>query len=216
MHAARYYGVHATGITLSVQQRDLAQERIAESGLRTLCEVHLLDYRDAEKLGEFDKLVSVGMIEHVGENKLPEYFRTAFQLLKPGGVFLNHGIGRAGNRDKPAQPTFTDVYVFPDGELIPISRVLRSAEQIGFEVRDMENLREHYFLTLCHWLRRLEASAGTAREMVGEIKYRIWRLYLAGSAHYFRSGKLGLYQSLLTKNIHGRSTVPLTRDDWYH
>jgi cyclopropane-fatty-acyl-phospholipid synthase len=215
MHAARHYGVHATGITLSEQQRALAQERIAETGLQSVCEVAILDYRDAGRLGEFDKLVSVGMIEHVGEKKLPEYFRTALQLLKPGGVFLNHGIGRAGSRDKPAQPTFTDVYVFPDGELVPISRVLRTAEQIGFEVRDVENLREHYFLTLCHWLRRLEASADMAREMVGEIKYRIWRLYLAGSAHYFQSGKLGLYQSLLTKNASGRASLPLTRSDWY-
>lgn len=215
MHAARHYGVHATGITLSEEQHALARERIAETGLQSVCETAILDYRDAKRLGEFDKLVSVGMIEHVGENKLPEYFRTALQLLKPGGVFLNHGIGRAGNRDKPAQPTFTDVYVFPDGELVPISRVLRTAEQIGFEVRDVENLREHYFLTLCHWLRRLEASADTAKEMVGEIKYRIWRLYLAGSAHYFQSGKLGLYQSLLTKNTGGRANVPLTRGDWY-
>ncbi|PYV83896.1 MAG: class I SAM-dependent methyltransferase [Acidobacteria bacterium] len=216
MHAARNNGVHATGITLSEQQHALAQERIAEAGLKSVCEVRLLDYRDAGKLGEFDKLVSVGMVEHVGENKLPEYFRTAFQLLKPGGVFLNHGIGRAGNRAEPSERTFTDAYVFPDAELIPISTTLRHAEESGFEVRDVENLREHYFLTLCHWLRRLEASADTANEMVGEIKYRIWRLYLAGSAHYFQSGKLALYQSLLTKNIVGRSTVPLTRDDWYH
>jgi cyclopropane-fatty-acyl-phospholipid synthase len=155
------------------------------------------------------------MVEHVGENKLPEYFRIAFSLLRPGGVFLNHGIGRAGNRPKPAEQTFTDVYVFPDGELIPIATMLRHAEEAGFEVRDVENLREHYFFTLCHWLRRLEASAQQARALVGETKYRIWRLYLAGSAYYFQSGKLDLYQSLLVKTRDGNSGMPLTREDWY-
>ena len=215
LHAARNYGVHATGITLSQQQLKGAQERIVEAGLSSRCEVQLLDYRDAGQLGEFHKLVSVGMVEHVGENKLPEYFQTAFQLLKPGGVFLNHGIGRAGNRSNSTEPTFSDVYVFPDGELISISDSLGCAERAGFEVRDVENLREHYFLTLCHWLRKLEASAEQAYSLVGEPKYRIWRLYLAGSAYYFQSGKLDVYQSLLVKSCDGKSGMPLTREDWY-
>jgi cyclopropane-fatty-acyl-phospholipid synthase len=215
LHAARKYGVHATGITLSQQQLKSAQKRIEEAGLASRCEVRLLDYRDTEQLGEFDKLVSVGMVEHVGEHNLPEYFQTAFQLLKPSGVFLNHGIGRAGDRSNSTEPTFSDVYVFPDGELIPISETLGCAERAGFEVRDVENLREHYFLTLCHWLRRLEASAEQARSLVGELKYRIWRLYLAGSAYYFQSGKLDVYQSLLVKSCDGRSGMPLTREDWY-
>lgn len=216
MHAAREYDVYATGITLSEQQRAMAQERIAKAGLNDRCEARLLDYRDAPQLGQFDKLVSVGMIEHVGEGKLPDYFRTGYQLLKPGGAFLNHGIGRAGNRPESAAPTFTDVYVFPDAQLVPIATTLRHAEDSGFEVRDVENLREHYFLTLSQWLRRLEAHADEARKMIGEVKYRTWRLYLAGSAYYFQSGKLDLYQSLLTKNKCGRSGLPLTREDWYH
>jgi cyclopropane-fatty-acyl-phospholipid synthase len=215
MHAARHYGVQAVGITLSEQQLVLAQKRIAESGLSCRCEVRLLDYRDASQLGQFDKLASVGMVEHVGESALPEYFRSAFQVLKPGGAFLNHGIGRAGNRPKPAEHTFTDVYVFPDGELTPISTTLRCAEEAGFEVRDVENLREHYHITLCHWLRRMESSMEQAAELVGELKARIWRLYLAGSAHYFQSGKLDLYQSLLVKCAAGRSGMPMTREDWY-
>ena len=140
--------------------------------------------------------------------------RTAFGLLKPVGIFLNHGIGRAGNRAVPREPTFTDVYVFPDADLVPISTTLHCAEEAGFELRDLENLREHYFLTLCQWLRRLEASAEQARSVVGELKYRIWRLFLAGSAYYFQSGKLDLYQSLLVKNCDGKSGMPLTRDDW--
>ncbi len=215
LHAARKFGVHATGITLSEQQLILGRQRIQEAGFSSRCEVRLLDYRDAPQLGEFDKLVSVGMVEHVGENALPEYFRSAFRLLKPGGVFLNHGIGRAGNRSRPSEPTFTDAYVFPDGDLVPLATTLRCAEEAGFEVRDVENLREHYFLTLCQWLRRLEANAEEARRLIGELKYRIWRLYLAGSAYYFQSGKLDLYQSLLIKSRGGRSRMPLTREDWY-
>lgn len=215
MHAVRNYGVRAIGITLSQQQLALAQQGISQAGLSSRCEVRLLDYRDAQQLGEFDKLVSVGMVEHVGKDKLPEYFRTAFSLLKPGGVFMNHGIGRAGSREKPRTQTFTDVYVFPDGELIPISRMLQHAEEAGFEVRDVENLREHYFLTLGQWLRRLESNEQRARDLVGELKYRIWRLYLAGSAYYFQSGKLDLYQSLLVKTENGRSGLPLTRKEWY-
>jgi len=215
LHAARHYGVHAIGITLSQQQLAMAQQRIAEAGLSSLCEARLLDYRDTEQLGTFDKVVSIGMIEHVGESQLPGYFSAAFGRLKPGGVFLNHGIGRAGHRPKPTQPTFTDVYIFPDGELVPIATTLNAAEQSGFEVRDVENLREHYFLTLVQWLRRLEASEARAKELVGDIKYRIWRLYLAGSAHYFRTGKLDLYQTLLIKPFNGGSGLPLTRENWY-
>jgi cyclopropane-fatty-acyl-phospholipid synthase len=215
LHAAQNYGVHATGITLSQQQLTLARERVKQAGLDSRCEVRLLDYRDVAQLGEFDKLVSVGMVEHVGEHALPEYFRAAYRLLKPGGVFLNHGIARAGNRPKSTEPTFTDVYVFPDGDLVPISTMLGSAEQAGFEVRDLENLREHYFLTLCQWLRRLEEKEKQACALVGEFKYRIWRLYLAGSAYYFQSGKLDLYQALLVKARDGSSGMPLTREDWY-
>ena len=215
MYAARHYGVQAIGITLSERQLTFVQKRIKDTGLSSRCEVRLVDYRDAAQLGEFDKLVSVGMVEHVGESALPEYFRCAFQLLKPGGVFLNHGIGRAGNRPKSAERTFTDVYVFPDGELIPIPTTLRCAEEAGFEVRDVENLREHYYLTLRHWLRRVEASMEQATTLVGELKSRIWRLYLAGSAYYFQSGKLDLYQSLLVKCADGRSGMLLTRADWH-
>jgi len=215
LHAARHYGVHALGITLSQKQLELAKQRIERAGLQARCEVRLLDYREARTLGPFDKLASVGMVEHVGENALSEYFRYTFDLLRPGGVFLNHGIGRAGNRPKPATKTFTDVYVFPDGDVIPISAMLARAEQAGFELRDVENLREHYFYTLVQWLRRLEANELEAKKVVGEVKYRIWRLYLAGSAYYFRSGKLDLYQSLLVKAPGGPSGMPLTREDWY-
>jgi cyclopropane-fatty-acyl-phospholipid synthase len=215
LHAVRQYGVRALGVTLSRQQFELAQKRIAGSGLAERCEVRLVDYRDLDEPGGFDKLVSVGMVEHVGESHLPEYFRQAFRLLRPGGLFLNAGIGRAGCRPLPDKPTYTDLYIFPDGDLPAIGNLLTPAEQAGFEVRDVENLREHYHLTLKHWLRRLQAHDQEARRLVGETKYRMWRLYLAGSAHYFQSARLNLYHTLLVKDDNGQSHMPLTRADWY-
>ncbi len=215
LHAARHYGVEALGITLSQPQAELAKERIGQAGLPDRCRVEVLDYRDLDH-GTYDKLVSVGMVEHVGEAMLPKYFRQAFRLLRPGGVFLNHGIGRAGNRPAPDRPTFTDVYVFPDGDLVPIGPTLRAAEEAGFEVCDVENLREHYALTLRHWVRNLEAHAEEARRFTDDVTYRIWRLYMAGSAYYFQTGRLDLYQTLLVKPDHNRGGLPLTRADWYH
>jgi len=215
LHAVRNYGVQAVGITLSEQQLALAQRRIAEAGVSSQCDLRLLDYRDAAPLGAFDKVVSVGMVEHVGGSHLPEYFASAVSLLRPGGVFLNHGIGRSARSATPEAAGFIKTYVFPDSELVPISTMLQAAEASGFEVRDVENLREHYFLTLCRWVRGLEANEHTARELVGDLKYRVWQLYLAGCAYYMQTGDMNLYQSLLIKNQGGRSGVPLTREDWY-
>ncbi|MGA9471294.1 MAG: cyclopropane-fatty-acyl-phospholipid synthase family protein [Terriglobales bacterium] len=200
IHAAREYGVHATGITLSQGQADLARKRIRTAGLSDRCEVRRLDYRDLDELGVCDKLGSVGMVEHVGESKLRDYFRCAFRVLRPGGMFLNSGITRAGNRAPSNEPTFTDVYVFPDGELVTIATILANAEEAGFEVRALENLREHYYQTTINWLHRLEARAAEARQIVGDARYRTWHLYLAGSAYYFQKAWLGLCQTLLIKN----------------
>lgn len=200
IHAAENYGAEATGITLSEAQEALAKERIQAAGLADRCHVQRLDYRDVEKLGSCDKLVSIGMVEHVGESNLPEYFQRAFNALRPGGLFLCSGIGIPTSRAQSDEPAFTDVYVFPDGELVPISTTLANAESAGFEVREVENWREHYALTTRHWLRRLEAHASEAREIAGEERYRIWRLYLAGSTYYFQKSWLDLYQTLLRKN----------------
>ncbi len=213
MHAARNYGVHAFGITLSVPQAELARERIREACLADLCKIEVCDYRDLPRQ-EFDKLVSVGMFEHVGEALLPEYFRRAWGLLRPGGVFLNHGIAASATFRRQG-PSFMDKYVFPDGELVPINVTLRAAEACGFEVRDVEGLREHYALTLRRWVRRLEENAPQARSIVGEAAYRVWRLYMSGSAHAFATGRLNLYQVLLSKPVDGDSHLPLTREDWY-
>ncbi len=215
IHAARKYGVQALGITLSEQQLALAKQRIADAGLTDRCEARLLDYREVEDAGGYDKLVSVGMVEHVGEANLPQYFQRAYRLLRPGGVFLNHGIGVPENRPKPKGPNFVDLYVFPDGELVPIGAMTRTAEQAGFEIRDVENLRDHYALTCGHWVRAIEEHADAARRLVDEVTYRIWLLQMAGSEYYFRRGWLDLYQTLLVKSEHGQSGLPLTRADWY-
>ena len=214
MHAAAHYGVESVGITLSVPQAIIARERLREAGLNDRCRVEVSDYRDIEHDQQYDKIVSVGMFEHVGEALLPEFFRRVWNLLRPGGVFLNHGIAHSATYLRLG-PSFVDGYVFPDGELVPISTSLRAAEQSGFEVRDVESLREHYALTLHHWVRRLENQADEARRITSDLTYRIWRLYMAGSAHGFRSNRLNVYQSLLAKPSSGQSGLPLTRDDWY-
>lgn len=199
IHAVRNYGVHALGITLSRAQLELAQQRVREAGLDDRCEVRLLDYRDLNEVGGFDKVVSVGMVEHVGESNLPKYFGQISRILRPGGLLLNSGIAAPPNRAQSSQPTFTDIYVFPDGELETIGTLVDQAEKAGFELREAENLREHYYLTTLQWLRRLEAQARAARAIVGERTYRIWRLYLGGSAYYFQKGFLNLFQSLFVK-----------------
>jgi len=215
MHAAERYGVEALGVTLSQPQADLANARIREAGLAGRCRAEICDYRDIPAGQQFDKIVSVGMCEHVGEKKLPSYFQKAYRQLKPGGVFLNHGITESISNAPKGGPSFIDKYVFPDGELIPISTSLRIAEETGFEVRDVEGLREHYAMTLRLWGKRLEANRDRAIELTSPETYRIWRIYMAGSAFGFETGRLGLYQSLLVKSGRQASRLPLTRDDWY-
>jgi cyclopropane-fatty-acyl-phospholipid synthase len=215
IHAAQHYGVDALGITLSENQAKLANERIAQAGLQDHCRVEVRDYRDLNETCRFDKLVSVGMVEHVGEIRLPLYFHHAWQLLRPGGVFLNHGIALRVNEPWPTGPSFITRYVFPDGGLISVNATLRYAEEAGFEVRDLESLREHYTLTLRHWARGLELHRDQALQVVDEPTYRVWRLFLSGSAYGFAAGALNVYQALLLKPDEGRSSLPLARSDWY-
>ena len=227
MHAARRYGVFALGITLSDAQAELARERIAAAGLSDRCRVELRDYRQLPREGQFDKISSGGMVEHVGARRLDEYFASAFGALRPGGLFLNHGIvSIAGSRPESRRTRiaarlwkrgeFIDRYVFPDGELLPSATMIASAERNGFELRDVESLREHYVLTLRHWVHRLEAHHDEAVALVGEPTYRVWRLYMAASAFGFRTGRIGIIQSLLAKpNGDGRVEVPRTREDIY-
>jgi cyclopropane-fatty-acyl-phospholipid synthase len=179
--------------------------------------VEVSDYREVSAPpGSYDALVSVGMFEHVGAELLPIYFARALRLLRPGGVFLNHGIASRATNQPQHGPSFSDAYVFPDGELVPINTTLSAAEGAGFEVRDVESLREHYALTLRAWVRRLEAQHDRALQAVDEPTYRVWRLFMSGSAHGFDVGSLNVYQTLLVKpDERGRSRLPLTREDWY-
>ncbi len=199
IHAARNFGVEALGITLSEQQAELAQERIRMAGLQRCCRVEVRDYRDLEKAGAFDKIASVGMAEHVGAEQLQKYFAHIWELLRLGGTFFNSCISRPVNEPRHREDSFTEAYVFPDGELVPIHEVLASAETAGFEVRSTENMRNHYALTLRHWVHRLEDQADKARTITDDIFYRVWRLYMAGSAARFLTGKLHVYQTLLSK-----------------
>ena len=208
-------GARALGITLSAKQYEEANRRIAAAGIQDRARVELRDYRDLS--GDvFDKIASIGMVEHVGRAKLPEYFGAAFRALRAGGVFLNHGIAEAydGRHDGKARG-FIDRSVFPDGELVPIAETLRFAEHAGFEVRDVESLREHYAMTLRAWVSNLERNRGTAIGIAGEAAYRTWRLYMAGSAQGFASGRMGIFQTLLAKPDGGRVDLPLTRADLY-
>jgi cyclopropane-fatty-acyl-phospholipid synthase len=212
MHAVKHYGVTALGITLSEPQARLATERINERGLRHHCRAEVADYRELKSSEPFDKIASIGMVEHVGRSMLPEYFQHAWRLLRPGGVFLNHGV--ADNLDHRG-PTFSQHFVFPDSEPVPISESTTVAERAGFEVRDVESLREHYLLTLRQWVSRLEAQRDAAIRATDETTYRVWRLFMSAAAHGFEIGQTNVYQSLLVKPNRGASGMPLTRNDWY-
>ena len=215
--AASNYGVRAHGITLSREQFDYAQQRIAAEELGDLVSVELRDYRDIEGEAVFDKVASIGMFEHVGLANLPIYNATVRRVLRPGGLFLNHGITHDEEGWKPSVDTeFINRYVFPDGELDTVSNIQRGMENAGFEIQDVEALRPHYALTLRHWVQRLEASHDEALQYVSETAYRVWRLYMAASALEFEAGGTGIYQILASKPGATTRPLPLTRRDLYH
>lgn len=227
MHAAERFGVNAVGITLSYEQAALARARIQARGLSSQCTVEVRDYRHLTADQEFDKIASVGMVEHVGRTKLPVYFDRLHAYLRPGGLLLNHGIVHEAAHNKPkirdkvfdkiwGDNAFINEYVFPDGELPELAEVIATAEAAGFETRDAESLREHYALTLRHWVQKLEHERDTAVASAGEGIYRIWRLYMAASAYGFASGRLAIHQVLFAKRKdNGSAVVPLTRADIY-
>jgi cyclopropane-fatty-acyl-phospholipid synthase len=189
--------------------------------------VEIRDYRDLPKPGSFDKIASVGMVEHVGRNKLPEYFASLYDALAPGGSFLNHGIVSvhaarpAGWRERLEarlwrRNAFIEQYVFPDTRLVPVHEVLAAAEGAGFETRDVESLREHYAMTLRAWLARLTTNATRAIAATDARTYRTWWLYMSGSAYAFATGKINVVQTLLAKpDAAGRALLPPTREDLY-
>jgi len=226
-YAASRYGVTAHGITLSAAQAEYAQSRIAAEGLGRSCRVEVRDYRDLGPPARYDKVVAVGVTEHVAADAQPGYFAAAHRVLEPGGLFLNHcevSLGRARPRTLRQRVSdriwrrdeFIEKYVFPEARLVPVAHVIGSAESVGFELRDVEGLREHYAMTLRHWLHRLEAHEQEAKRLVGEHTYRVWRLYMSAGAQGFSSARINIIQTLLAKpDASGRSRVPLTREDLY-
>jgi cyclopropane-fatty-acyl-phospholipid synthase len=216
LHAARHYGVRAHGVTLSPQQLKVAQERIAAAGLQDRISVELRDYRDLVGDSTYDKVASVGMFEHVGLKNLPVYFSTVHRLLKPHGLFLNHGITHDSEGWQKSMSTeFINRYVFPDGQLDNVSNIQHVMETARFEIADVEALRPHYALTLRHWVERLERNHGRALQFVNEATYRVWRLYMAACALEFESGRVGIYQILAAKRAAGNLPLPLTRRRLY-
>lgn len=214
--AARHHGVHAHGITLSRAQLAFAQQRIRDEGLQDLVTVELRDYRDLEGEAVYDKVASIGMFEHVGLANLPAYLATVQRMLRPGGLFLNHGITHDEEGwNKTVASQFINRYVFPDGELDCVSNIQLGMERARFEILDVEALRPHYAMTLRHWVKRLESNRDATLREVGEPTYRVWRLYMAACALEFEAGGTGIYQILASRPDHGKWPVPLTRGDLY-
>jgi cyclopropane-fatty-acyl-phospholipid synthase len=212
-HAARHHGVHAVGITLSGEQARWAREAVAAEGLTDRVEIRLQDYRDIDD-GPFDAISSIGMFEHVGRARLGEYFGHLHELLAPGGRLLNHAISRPPNQREAIDPrSFMARYVFPDGELIEVGTVTSEMQAAGFEARHMEDLREHYALTLRAWLANLERNWDDAVAAVGTARARIWRLYIAGCALRFDEGAIRVNQVLGVRLAAGDAVMPL-RPDW--
>jgi cyclopropane-fatty-acyl-phospholipid synthase len=211
-NAARRYGVEAVGITLSREQAGYARRRAIEQGVGDQVEIRVQDYRDVHD-GPFDAIASIGMAEHVGQDLLPTYSGDLFRLLRPGGRLLNHAISRRpGPRGRFSRTSFIDRYVFPDGELEPIAEMVGALEGAGFEVRDLESLREHYALTLRAWVANLESGWDQAVRLSSEGRARVWRLYMAGAALAFEDNRIGVNQVLAVRpRVGGASGMSLTR-----
>lgn len=207
-HAAREYGVRATGCTVSRPQAAEAFRRACGAGLHERVQVLEADYRRVQ--GRFEKIASVGMFEHVGPRGLRGYFETVRGLLSPEGLFLNHGIVRPQPERDGAETLFLRKAVFPLGSLSHLSEVVREAENAGFEVLDVENLRPHYARTCREWVRRLEQRREECLRVTDAETYRTWQLYLAASAYFFDVGRLEVHQVLMAPR--GRQTQRWTRD----
>jgi cyclopropane-fatty-acyl-phospholipid synthase len=214
--AAKHYGVTAYGITLSRNQYEYANAEIKRQCLEGQVTIELRNYRDLPRVAAYDKVASIGMFEHVGLKNLPEYFSIVHEVLKPDGLFLNHGI----TSDKPdwsrgVATKFINRHIFPDGELDSVSNIQRRMEEAKFELLDVESLRPHYALTLRHWVSRLDAKRDEVIRLVGDRTYRVWRLYMTGSALQFEQGATGIYQILAERKHGGLPHLPLTRRDLY-
>jgi cyclopropane-fatty-acyl-phospholipid synthase len=218
-HAAQHYGVTAHGVTLSQAQHDFAQEKIARLGLQDRVTVELKDYRALS--GEYDKIASIGMFEHVGVDDRSAYFTRMRALLRPRGIMLHHAVTRPAKRTEKAfrrkRPEYAAIvnYIFPGSDLDHIGSTLTTLERHGFEVHDVEAWREHYARTTRLWCERLYANRAAAEAEVGAARTRLWLLYLAGCSLGFDRGGIGICQTVTTKRARGPSFLPPTRADLY-
>jgi cyclopropane-fatty-acyl-phospholipid synthase len=212
IHAAARHGVDVVGVTLSEEQAAYARRRVAERGLTDRVEIRVQDYREITD-GTFDAISSIGMAEHVGHKRMVDYFSVLNALLRSGGRILNHAIASIGG-SRLSRNSFIGRYVFPDGELLDLSTTIASMEKAGFEVRDVENLREHYAATLRRWVANLETNWDDAVELVGERRARVWLLYMSGSINGFDDAGLELHQTLGVKSDSRPSDLPPTRVGW--
>jgi cyclopropane-fatty-acyl-phospholipid synthase len=212
IRAAKKFGARCVGVTLSQNQFDLATQRVKDAGLEGQIEIRLQDYRDVE--GQFDRITSVGMFEHVGRKNLPEYFARVRALLKDDGVAMNHGITSSdadSGETSLGGGEFIDKYVFPDGELPHLSLAIEAMQRGGLEAFDVENLRRHYARTLNLWADRFEQHSELAQSLVDEEKFRIWRVYLAGCAYAFTNDDVAIYQIVCRKAGRPADTLPWSR-----
>jgi cyclopropane-fatty-acyl-phospholipid synthase len=220
-YAADRNGVHAVGITLSEQQAQLANARAEAIGLGDQSRAEVLDYRSAGTLGEFDAVASVGMFEHVGRENLAAYFAAAYGAVKPGGLFLNHGIASGDGRGPLAARLrsrgshFVERYVFPDGELLPIEETIRVARAAGFEVIDVQSLQPHYALTLAAWVNGLELNWDAAVARSSDEIARTWRLYMSAARLGFERGRLDVFQVLLARPLGRERPAPRALRRWW-
>lgn len=216
MRAAERFGARCVGVTLSENQARRARERVERAGLRHLVEIRLQDYRDVD--GQFDRITSVGMFEHVGVKHLPEYFSRVDALLAPDGVVMNHGITTT-DVDSRGTPygggEFIDRYVFPHGELAHLSTVIRTMQEGGLEVRDVENLRRHYARTCAIWTDNFEANAERISQLTDAKRFRIWHVYLAGCTYAFNHDWISLYQIVCGKAGKAPAAIPWSRRYMY-
>ena len=219
-HAAKNYGVQAHGITLSKKQLELTQEKIIKLGLQGQVTAELKDYADVE--GPFDKISSIGMVEHVGIDNMKGYMEKVNSLLTDRGLFLNHGITRPAKmsdkalRKMSAERRLLAKYIFPGGELDHLGHMIQCMEASRFDVHDVEGWRDHYALTCRHWCKRLEANREEAIRQIGEEKYRMWILYLAGCVFALGDGGARIYQTVATSHqAKGVSGMPPTREHLY-
>jgi cyclopropane-fatty-acyl-phospholipid synthase len=216
-HAVKNYGVTGVGLTLAGKQAEWAERANAEAGLADRIRIAYCDYREMTFDAEFDAVTSVGMTEEVGARNLPVYLRGVARALRPGGVYLHHAINIRPHTPFPRWTAFARKYVFPNGDLQTLPFVHTEAARVGFEVRDVENLREHYSLTLRAWVRALEANRDEVVRITDEMTYRIYRLYMAGATMGFDSGVYQLNQTLFVSPVAaGVAGLPLTREGWYH